>query len=93
MADVGEFEQGLLEWFRTRHGALLESIRSTGKLEDEDAFEAAIKAFAEQFEGSAEGGALAEAEAQPDADATVKRAPVHLPEQESSRDGGSGDGA
>jgi F-type H+-transporting ATPase subunit alpha len=93
VADVGEFEQGLLEWFRTRHGALLESIRSTGKLEDEDAFEAAIKAFAEQFEGSSGDGVLADAEAQPEADATVKRAPVHLPEQESSRDGGSGDGA
>jgi F-type H+-transporting ATPase subunit alpha len=85
VADVGAFEQGLLEWFRTRHGAQLDTIRTTGKMGDEDAFEAAIKAFAEQFVGSSTDGELAEAQAQPDADATVKRAPVHLPEQESDR--------
>ncbi len=85
VSDVGAFEAGLLEWFRTRNSDQLEAIRNTGKIGDEDAFEGAIKAFAEQFEASSDSGSLAAAEAQPDADATVKRAPVHLPEQESSR--------
>ena len=40
---VGEFESGLLEWFRTRHADQLDTIRTTGKLGDEAAFEAAIK--------------------------------------------------
>ncbi len=87
MADVAAFEAGLLEWFRTRHADQLETIRTTGKIGNEDAFEAAIKAFAEQFEGtSGSGGSAPDPEAQPDADLTVKKAPVHLPEQESSRD-------
>jgi F-type H+-transporting ATPase subunit alpha len=86
VADVSDFEQGLLEWFRTRHSDQLDAIRVDGKIPDEDAFEAAIKAFAEQFEGTATNATLAEAEAQPDAATSVKSAPVHLPEQESSRD-------
>jgi F-type H+-transporting ATPase subunit alpha len=86
IADVAGFESGLLEWFRTRHADQLDTIRTTGKLADEDAFEAAIKAFAEQFEGSSGAGSTPAAEAQPDADTTVKTAPVHLPEQESTRD-------
>ena len=86
VADVSDFEQGLLEWFRTRHSDQLDAIRVDGKIPDEDAFEAAIKAFADQFEGTATTATLAEAEAQPDAATSVKSAPVHLPEQESSRD-------
>ena len=87
MADVAAFETGLLEWFRTRHADQLETIRTTGKIGSDDAFEGAIKAFAEQFEGtSGVGGSAPDPEAQPDADLTVKKAPVHLPEQESTRD-------
>jgi F-type H+-transporting ATPase subunit alpha len=93
VADVSDFEQGLLEWFRTRHSDQLDAIRVDGKIPDEDAFEAAIKAFADQFEGTATNATLAEAEAQPDASTSVKSAPVHLPEQESTRDSGSGEGA
>jgi F-type H+-transporting ATPase subunit alpha len=93
VAEVGEFEAGLLEWFRTRHADQLDTIRTTGKLADEDAFEAAIKAFADQFQPSAASTSTPVAEAQPDADLTVKKAPVHLPEQESSRDSGSDTGA
>jgi len=86
MADVAAFESGLLEWFRTRHADQLETIRTSGKIGSDDAFEAAIKAFAEQFEGTSGPGSAPDPEAQPDADLTVKKAPAHLPEQESSRD-------
>ena len=86
MADVAAFESGLLEWFRTRHADQLETIRTSGKIGSDDAFEAGIKAFAEQFEGTSGPGSAPDPEAQPDADLTVKKAPAHLPEQESSRD-------
>ncbi|MEI2698328.1 MAG: F0F1 ATP synthase subunit alpha [Microthrixaceae bacterium] len=86
IADVRAFEDGLLEWFRTRHADQLETIRTTGKLADEAAFEAAIKAFAEQFQGSAGSTSMPVAEAQPEEDLTIKRSTDHLPEQESSRD-------
>jgi F-type H+-transporting ATPase subunit alpha len=47
--DVQRFETDLIAWFRGRNGAILDAIKSTGKIEDEDAFENAIKAFADQF--------------------------------------------
>ncbi|MDD9371356.1 MAG: F0F1 ATP synthase subunit alpha, partial [Acidimicrobiales bacterium] len=47
--EVRRFETELLAWFRNRHTDLLESIKSTGDITDIDAFEAAIKGFAEQF--------------------------------------------
>jgi F0F1-type ATP synthase alpha subunit len=47
--EVPRFEAELLEWFRTRHGAVLDGIRSTGDIDDVDAFEQAIKDFGEQF--------------------------------------------
>jgi F-type H+-transporting ATPase subunit alpha len=47
--EVRRFETLLLEWFRNRHGDILDGIRTTGDIADIDAFEAAIKAFAEQF--------------------------------------------
>jgi F-type H+-transporting ATPase subunit alpha len=48
--DVHRFEQELLDWFRTRHADLLESIKSTGDIEDLAAFEAALKGFGDQFQ-------------------------------------------
>ncbi|HTO00014.1 MAG TPA: F0F1 ATP synthase subunit alpha [Microthrixaceae bacterium] len=86
MTAVAGFEAGLLDWFRTRHAGFLEEIRSTGDISDVDAFEAGIKAFAEQFVGSEADTSLPAAEAQPDEDLTVKRAATHLPEAESSRE-------
>ncbi len=86
MKAVESFESGLLEWFRARHAGLLEEIRSTGDISDVDAFEAGIKAFADQFVGSEADTSLPAAEAQPDEDLTVKRAATHLPEAESSRE-------
>jgi len=47
--DVQRFEGELLEWFRSRHGDLLDEIRQSGAIGDEDGFEAAVAAFAAQF--------------------------------------------
>ncbi len=47
--DVRRFESELLEWFRTRHADILDGIRTNGAIADTDAFDAAIKAFAEHF--------------------------------------------
>jgi len=47
--DVARFEGELREYFHTRHQALLDEIRSTGKLPEGDAMADAVKAFAESF--------------------------------------------
>jgi F-type H+/Na+-transporting ATPase subunit alpha len=52
VADVRRFETELLEFVRTRHGDLLDQVRSTGALPDADALEAPISAFKEQFSPS-----------------------------------------
>jgi len=46
---VAEFETGLGDWFRTRHGDLIDSIVETGALPDDDALRAAIEAYAESL--------------------------------------------
>ena len=84
---VGEFEAGLLDWVRTRHSHLLESIKSTGDIADEDAFDGAIKEFANHFDGSTGGGSVPAAEAQADASEEIVDAPTHLPETEIAREG------
>ncbi len=48
--DVTRYENELLEWFRTRHGDLLDTIVNEGKIPDEEAFTAQIQEFADQFE-------------------------------------------
>jgi len=85
--DVQSFQDGLLEWFRTRHGDVLARIRDTGDLGDEDAFEAAIAAFADQFVPVETGGDLPEAEPQADAESTIATSSRHLPEEDVDRDG------
>lgn len=85
VTSVARFESELLDWFRTRHSGVLEDIRTTGKIPDEDAFDAAVKAFAEQFVEEKADGSTPDAEAQGDSETTVKRAAVHLPEEESHR--------
>ena len=47
--DVTRYEQELLEWFGSRHAAMLDGIRDTGDIGDTDALEAAITGFNEQF--------------------------------------------
>ena len=81
VADVGRFESELLDWFRTRHADVLGAIRESGKVDDEDAFEAAIAAFAEQFEASAGSGSAPDAEAT-DTDSAIVDADTTLPEQD-----------
>ena len=49
VGDVRRFESELIEWFRTRHGDMLDGIKSSGAIADADAFDAAVKAFAEHF--------------------------------------------
>jgi F-type H+-transporting ATPase subunit alpha len=89
-ADVRSFEDGLLEWFHTRHASMLDTIRETGDIADEDAFDAAVKSYAEQFVGSSGAAELAAAEDQPDAETTVARGSRHLPEEQLDRDAEEG---
>lgn len=83
---VGPYEEGLLDWFRSRHSDVLEAIRTTGAIPDEEAFEAAIAAFTEQFHLDPVSGVMPEAHEQPEAHESVKVAEIHLPEHESTRD-------
>jgi F-type H+-transporting ATPase subunit alpha len=64
---VRRFEAELLDWFRSRHGDVLDSIRTSGDIEDVPAFEQSLKGFAEQFGWEQE------------ADATPVAAPADAP--------------
>jgi F-type H+-transporting ATPase subunit alpha len=88
--DVGRFADGLLEWFRTRHGDVLDGIRESGKIDDEDAFEGIVKAYAAQFLTSEVAGEAPEAEAQGEAEGHIATGTRHLPEEEIQRDGDEG---
>jgi len=88
--DVQSFESGLLDWFRTRHASMLDAIRDTGKIADEDAFDAAVKAFAAQFQGTSVDSSAPAAEAQADAESTIARSSRHLPEEDVTRDDDGG---
>jgi F-type H+-transporting ATPase subunit alpha len=50
--DVKRFERELRDYFRTRHGELLSTIRDTGKMPEGDDFVNAIAAFKGTFEAS-----------------------------------------
>lgn len=71
---------------RCRHADVLDSIRSTGKIVDEDAFDAAVKAYAAQFQGTTAAGSAPAAEAQGDAESTIATSSRHLPEEDVTRD-------
>jgi F-type H+/Na+-transporting ATPase subunit alpha len=90
--DVRRFELELLEWFRSRHGDILTAIRSDGNLPDEDAFAAAIVAFADQFQPSVASADEPDAEEQGDAHTRMAggRREGILPEEEVSRADGAG---
>jgi ATP synthase alpha/beta chain, C terminal domain len=49
VTEVRRFENELLEWFRSRHGDILDAIRTGGDIPDVEAVEAATKEFGEQF--------------------------------------------
>ncbi len=83
--DVNRFENELLEWFRTRHGHVLDAIRSTGEVPDEESLEAAIGGFADQFVRSDGSVGEPEAEEQGEATSTMVDAPHTLPEEDVQR--------
>ncbi|MCY3785134.1 MAG: F0F1 ATP synthase subunit alpha [bacterium] len=83
--DVPRFEAGLLEFARSRHADLLRTIVETGAA-DPSAVEAAVTAFAEQFQASvAEGGTEPEAAEQADASSSMVDSDRTLPEEEIDR--------
>ncbi len=84
--DVTRFESELLDWFRTRHREVMAKIRTEGVIDDTEAFEAAIAAFADQFVGSQVDTAEPEAEAQPEAHSDMVDSETTLPEEEITRD-------
>ncbi len=54
LGDLGRYEREMLEYIRTSHADILETIRSTGKLEDDTKQKliAALDAFADSFQPS-----------------------------------------
>ena len=91
--DVRRFEIELLEWFRSRHAEIVNAIRDQGNIPDEDAFVAAMEAFAEQFEPSVVESEEPDAEEQGEArtrQAGGRREGI-LPEEEVSRADSAGD--
>ncbi len=52
IADIRRFEDGLRQFFVSRHPGLLTEIRDTGKLPEAATVDAAINEFKETFEGS-----------------------------------------
>ncbi|MGB5757743.1 MAG: F0F1 ATP synthase subunit alpha [Acidimicrobiales bacterium] len=85
VADVARFESELLEWFHGRHSDVLGTIRTEGVVPDEEALEAAIAAFTDQFVGSAGAGGEPEAKAQGAATHHIVDDPRTLPEDDISR--------
>ncbi len=88
VADVARYEAGLLEWFDTRHSDVLRGIVETGKFGDEEALEAAIAAFTDQFQGSDASVSAPDAEAQGAASTKMVDAKNTLPEADTSRSEG-----
>ena len=80
------FEAELLEWFRTRHADVMTSIKNDGVIPDEDAFDAGIKAFAEQFQTSDGSGVEPDAEDQGEAHMELVDSDTTLPEEDITRD-------
>lgn len=83
VSDVGRFEAELLDWFRTRHADVLADIQASGKIADEDVFEASIAEFTEQFEGSVGAGTAPDAESV-GTDSNLVDAETTLPEEDIS---------
>ncbi len=86
ISEVGRYESELLEWFHSRHADIMAGIRDTGKVPDEEALEAALGAFTDQFASEAPHKDAPEAEAQGSASVTVVDAKNTLPEEDISRE-------
>ena len=72
------------DFMRSRHGALLNDIVATGKV-DEDSLSRAISDFASTFDPGIGSGAEPAVEAQADADVQTVNAANHLPEEDVAR--------
>ena len=81
--DVQRFESELLDWFRTREAAKLAVVKESGKIDDEEAFDAAISEFAEQFTGSQSSGEVPDSESTETQSAIID-AETTLPEEDIS---------
>ncbi|MEO8692001.1 MAG: F0F1 ATP synthase subunit alpha [Acidimicrobiales bacterium] len=84
--DVRRFENELIEWFRSRHGDLLDGIVKTGNIGDMGAFQAALKGFAAQFQATVADGSEPTPEAQAAAHERLVDSDVTLPEEEIERE-------
>ena len=87
LEDVRRFEAELLDWFRTREAEQLAAVAETGKVADEDAFEAAVAAFTEQFASSASVTGEAPEAAASDTTSTLVDDDTTLPEEDISPEG------
>ncbi len=83
--DVSRFSSELLEWFHTRYASFLDEVRTDGKISDEDAYEAAIKEFADQFQRTNIDSDAPDAKDQKDADTSLATGKRHLPEEDIDR--------
>ena len=86
VSDVGRFETELLDWYRSRHGDMLDAIKAKGDIADVVAFEAAVKAFTAQFRSSDGSGAEPQAQAQGLASSRMVDSDHTLPEEDIERD-------
>jgi len=86
VAEVGQYETSLVEWFRARHPDVLESIKANGTVPDEEALEAAIAAFTDDFVGAHQHDRPdPDIEEQAEAESRMVDAPHTLPEEDISR--------
>ena len=87
VADVGRFERELLDWFRTREQAQLNTISESGVIADKDEFEAKVKAFADQFEPTeVPDGDEPDPDEQSETSATMVDSDTILPEEDITRE-------
>ena len=87
VADVGRFERELLDWFRTREQAQLNTISESGVIADKDEFEAKVKAFADQFEPTeVPDGDEPDPDEQSETSATMVNSDTILPEEDITRE-------
>jgi F-type H+-transporting ATPase subunit alpha len=88
VSEVQRYEVELLEWFQSRHRDQLQSIIDTGAFADEEALEAAIAAFTDQFiEAATLDDAGPALEAQDEAETKLVDAANTLPEEDITRAG------
>ena len=85
--DVKRYEAELLDWFRSRHGEMLEGIKAKGDIPDAAAFEAAVQAFTQQFRASdGSGGPEPTPEAQGAVASRIVDTEHTLPEEDIDRE-------